>query len=170
MTELSKNILRFVGLILLQVWVLNNVRIGSYVNPFVYPLFIMLLPAGISGWALLLLAFFTGSVFDLFMSTSGLHAAATVFAAFVRPTLLSMAAGTAEPDMRLTPSIHSLGMRSWTGYMFSILLFHHTLLFLLESFSFAEFGYTLLRILLSVWFSGLIILMLSLFFAPRRQH
>jgi rod shape-determining protein MreD len=169
MTELLKNILRFAGLILLQVWVLNNMRIGSYVNPFVYILFIMMLPAGIPGWALLLLGFFTGMVVDLFMSTMGLHAAATVFAAFARPALLSMAAGTSEPDNQLIPSAKSLGMRSWAGYVFAMLLLHHSALFLLESFSFAGLGYTLLRIALSIMFSGFVIMMLSLFFSNARQ-
>lgn len=169
MTELLRNILRFVGLVLLQVWVLNNMRIGSYVNPFVYVLFIMMLPAGIPGWALLLLAFFTGTVIDLFMSTMGLHAAATVFAAFARPVLLSMAAGTSEPDPQMVPSVSSLGTRSWTGYVFAMLLLHHTALFLLESFSFAGLGYTLLRIVLSIIFSGIVIMMLSLFFSNTKQ-
>ncbi|HMM11644.1 MAG TPA: rod shape-determining protein MreD [Bacteroidales bacterium] len=169
MTDLLKNILRFAGLVLLQVWVLNNMRIGSYVNPFIYPLFIMMLPAGIPGWALLLLGFFTGTVIDLFMSTLGLHAAATVFAAFARPTLLNMAAGTIEPDLQLTPSAHSLGIRAWTGYVFTMLLMHHSALFILESFSFSGLFYTLLRIILSLIFSGLVIMMLSLFFSPARQ-
>ncbi len=169
MTELLKNILRFAGLVLLQVWVLNNVRIGNFANPFVYILFIMMLPAGIPGWALLVLGFLTGTVIDLFMSTSGLHAAATVFAAFARPTLLKMAAGTNEPDLELTPSAFSLGMRSWTGYVAAMLILHHSALFLLESFSFSGLGYTILRIILSFIFSGFVIMMLSLFFSPSRK-
>jgi rod shape-determining protein MreD len=169
MTELLKNILRFAGLVLLQVWVLNNVRIGNYVNPFVYLLFIMMLPAGIPGWALLVLGFFTGTVIDMFMSTYGLHAAATLFASFARPTLLKIAVGTNEPDLQLTPSALSLGLRSWTGYVFAMLILHHSALFLLESFSFAGLGYTLLRIFLSFIFSGFVIMMISLFFSSSRH-
>ncbi|MBK9291806.1 MAG: rod shape-determining protein MreD [Bacteroidetes bacterium] len=165
MNELLKHLFRFAGLILLQVWVLNSVQIGHYANPFVYVLFIMMLPAGLPGWALLLLGFFTGTVVDLFMSTSGLHAAATVFAAFVRPGLISMAAGVTEPEPDLEPSVESLGLRSWTSYVFAMLLSHHTALFLLESFSFAGLAHTILRIILSLLFSGFVILMISLFFA-----
>ena len=42
---LTRNIILFVVLVLLQVGVLNQVQLGGFINPYLYILFIILLPS-----------------------------------------------------------------------------------------------------------------------------
>jgi rod shape-determining protein MreD len=65
------SILRFVVLILVQVLILNNIHLGGYINPYLYVLFILLLPIETPKWAVLILAFFLGLGVDIygFLST-----------------------------------------------------------------------------------------------------
>ncbi|MBP8917810.1 MAG: hypothetical protein KBG70_13775, partial [Chitinophagales bacterium] len=56
-------ILRFLGLIFLilfQVLVLNKLNVSTYIHPYIYPMFIILLPFETPKWLLLPLAFFAG--------------------------------------------------------------------------------------------------------------
>jgi hypothetical protein len=170
MNKALLHIIRFAGLLLLQVWVLNNVRLGGYINPFVYIMFVMMLPFTMPGWLLLIAGFMTGFIIDLFMSTPGLHAGATVFLAFMRPHVVRLATGSQEPETISNPNLSDMGMRWWFSYSFTLVLLHHLALFTLESFSFKHFGGLLLRIILSAIFTQFIIILLSLFFEQRKKR
>jgi rod shape-determining protein MreD len=140
----------FVLLMALQLLIFNNIEFSGYVNPFVYIMFILILPVSIPSWILLLLSFFTGFVIDLFSGTLGVHAFATVLAGFVRPWVLSLnvTAEAAEADM--SPSSYRSGLRWFLVYTVTIVLVHHLALFFVELFSLRYFLHTLLRVLLSV--------------------
>jgi hypothetical protein len=58
MNIILKNIIRFVVLVLIQVAILNNIQVSGFVNPYMYILFILLLPFEIPNWLLLVLSFF----------------------------------------------------------------------------------------------------------------
>lgn len=160
---------RFALLLLFQVLILNNVLIGGYINPFIYVLFIMLLPFNIRPWLLLLIGFLLGYTVDIFSSTSGLHAGATVLLAFVRPTIVRLTTGARYPEGNHDPSISDMGARWFFTYSIVLVLIHHTALFFLEVFSFTQLPSTLLRILLSTLFSELLIMMIMLFFGKNRR-
>ena len=61
-----RNIGRFIVLVLFQVLVLNNIQFSGYVNPFMYVLFILLLPFETPRWLLLLSGFLLGLSVDIF--------------------------------------------------------------------------------------------------------
>ena len=84
MNKTLLHIIRFVVLVLVQVLLVNHIRLGGYVHPYVYILFVMLLPINISNWQLLLLGFGLGFCVDMFTGTPGLHAGATTLMAFCR--------------------------------------------------------------------------------------
>ncbi len=167
MSNLILNFLRFTGLTLLQVLIINHLGLLGYANPFVYVLFVMMLPLSTPGWLLLVLGFVNGYVVDLFMTGAGLHTAATVFMAFMRPYVIQLATGAKEPETVDSPGLKQMGARWWFSYTLSLVVLHHTALFILESFSFSQLGYTLLRIVLSVVATELLILMLSYFFSMK---
>lgn len=101
----------FVLLVALQLLIFNNIEFSGYVNPYVYVMFILILPVSIPSWILLLLGFLTGFVIDIFSGTMGVHTFATVLAGFVRPWVLSLnvTAEAAEDDM--SPSARRSGLR-----------------------------------------------------------
>ncbi len=145
----ARNIIRFFVVILIQVLVLDNVLLGGYLNPYFYILFILLLPFETPRWLLLVAGFLLGISIDLFTNTLGMHTAATVFLAFVRPWVLSLFAPRDgyEPDS--FPRIHYYGLSWFAAYAAILTFLHHFVLFYIEVFHFQYFFSTLLRVLLS---------------------
>src|SRR5690554_1934845 len=78
----------FLMLALAQVLIFNQIHFGGYITPFVYILFIMLLPLHSPRYLLMISGFLLGLTIDVFSNTLGMHAAATVFIAYVRPFIL----------------------------------------------------------------------------------
>ena len=68
----------FIGLVLLQVLILNNVHIAGYATPFLYIYLILKFESETPRNALMLWAFFLGLTVDIFSDTPGMNAAATV--------------------------------------------------------------------------------------------
>lgn len=151
----------FMLLVLLQVLLFNNIQFTGYINPYVYIMFILLLPVDIPAWLLLVVSFLTGAVIDFFSGSPGMHASATVLAGFVRPTVLRLISVRDGFDSAAGPSMASYGLRWFTTYTIIIVLIHHTALFYLEVFRFTDFFRTLLRVLLSSFFSIIFILLIE---------
>ena len=151
----------FILLLLLQVLLLNNIQFSGYVNPYVYVLFIMLLPVETPSWLLLLLSFATGLIIDSFSGSPGMHTSATVLTGFLRPYILRIIAPRDGYEPGSDPSMLIYGFRWFFIYTFLIILIHHTTLFYLEVFRFADFFRTLLRVLLSSMFSVIFILLIE---------
>lgn len=164
-----RNIVRFIALILIQVLVLNHMNLSGYINPYVYVLFILLLPVQINKSALLLLAFITGLTIDLFGNTLGLHAASTVLLAYARPGILRLFFKNLEFSADEEPNISKLKPVGFLKYTLVLVFIHHTALFFLEVFSFNGFLSTLSRIALSTLVTTLMIMTLALLFASRKK-
>jgi len=153
----------FILLMALQLLVLNNIKLGGYINPYIYILFIMLLPFEIPGWMLLVLGFLTGLIMDAFSGTLGMHSTATLFIAFIRPTVLSNISTHDTADKKGAPSMNSNDIGWFIKYTLIIVFVHHFILFYIEAFSFAHFFATLFRVVLSSIITSIFIL-LSQFF------
>jgi rod shape-determining protein MreD len=149
----------FIILILLQVLLFNNIQFSGYINPYVYIMLILLLPVEIAPWLLLLISFFTGLTIDFFTGTPGMHAFATVLAGFSRPNVLRLISPRDGYETGAMPSMNIYGFRWFLFYTIAIVLIHHIALFYLEVFRFADFFRTLLRVLLSSFFSVTFILL-----------
>lgn len=142
----------FIVLVLVQVLVLNQVHFGGYINPFIYILFVMLLPAYTPRYLLLLSGFLIGLVIDVFSNSLGMHAAATVFIAFIRPFVIRSISNRDE-DRHDYPGIKQNSV-SWFLYYTIIMVFsHHFVFFYLEFFTFTHFLSTFVRIIFSSLFS-----------------
>lgn len=167
-SAILRNILRFIALLLVQVFVLDNIHLGGYINPYLYLLFILLLPFEIPGWLLLLSSFAMGFGVDMFSGTGGIHAAASTLMAFTRPFVTQFVASRREYEPGIQPGIADLGLRWFITYAGSLILVHHTALFLLEVFSFTGLYETLQRIVLSSLVSfGMVLLVQYLFYPVR---
>jgi len=143
----------FVLLILLQVLLFNNIQFSGYVNPYIYIMFILLLPVEIPTWLLLILSFATGLIVDFTSGTPGLHTSATVLAGFVRPYVLRITSPRDGYEPAVNPSMMIYGARWFLVYASIIVIIHHLALFYLEVFRFTDFFRTLLRVILSSIFS-----------------
>lgn len=162
-----KNTVRFVFLILLQVIVLDNVRIGGYINPYLYVLFILMLPFETPKWLLIISAFFIGLFVDVFSGTAGIHAAASVFMAFLRPNIIKMVSARQDYEPGTQPTLRDLGFKWFFTYALVLVSAHHLVLFFMEVFTFTEFFQTFFRTILSVMFT-LFLLIISQYLVSRK--
>lgn len=137
----------FIGLVLLQVLILNNVHIAGYATPFLYSYFILKFNSGTSRNELMLWAFFFGLTIDVFSDTPGMNAAATVLLAFLRPSLLRLFTPRENLD-RFIPSFKTLGITSFLKYTTASVFVHSLTLLSIEFFSFSDSWMLLLRVLL----------------------
>jgi rod shape-determining protein MreD len=148
--------LRFFVLLLIQVLLLNNIHFLGYINPYVYILFILLMPFETPRAMLLLMAFAIGISVDFFSNSLGMHAAATVFAAYFRPGVMSLITSRKEYEPGVEPSIVDLGFQWFFMYALILVGLHHLILFLLEVFRFSNFfstlGHSILNTLVTVLF------------------
>lgn len=80
----------FAVVVLLQVFLFDNLSISIYLNPLVYVAFIALLPLDTPPVVLLLSGLATGVTMDLAMGAAGVNTIATLLIAFARPTLLGL--------------------------------------------------------------------------------
>ena len=148
----------FILRVLVQVWILNNIQLSGYMNPYLYIMFLLILPFGTSFWLLIPAGFLLGITIDMFTNTPGLHAAASVFTAFVRPGVLSLIAPGDGYDSSQRPHITNMGIDWFLRYVIIMTLLHHSVLFYLEIFRLTDFFYTLARVLFSSLFTVLLIL------------
>lgn len=153
------NVLRFIVLILLQILVFDNIRLGGYMNPYIYILFILLLPFNVRNWVLLCSSFLLGFFMDIFYNTLGMHSAACVLIAFLRPFILKIYSPKDGYESGVQPGIKYYGLTWFFKYSVTLIIIHHFLLFTLEVFRFNEFHHTFLRIILSSFLTSIIIIM-----------
>lgn len=152
-----------------QVLVLNNINIGGLINPYIYPLLLIVLPFEIAGWALLFFAFILGLSIDFFSGSFGFHTFAAVFLAGIRPSVVkTLSLGKFDQDSAL--NIKQQGYLASTIFIGILIFIHHFVYFIVESFSYSGFGYTLLRIILSTIVSIILSVILLLFFYNSRKN
>ncbi len=156
-------------LFLLQIYVFNNIELLGYLNPYVYVLFILLLPLETPRMLLLIASFIMGFSIDYFSNTIGLNMIACVLIAYLRPGLIRALSPKSEQDPGIKIGIRDLGFRWFFIYASILVIVHHLVLFYLEVFRFNEFFETLKRSLFSAVFTIVIIIISQyLFFKPKK--
>jgi hypothetical protein len=166
--KLIGNIARFVLLALAQVFIFNKIQISGYINPQVYILFILMLPFEISGFWLLTLAFMMGLSVDFLQHTPGMHAAASVFLAFLRPGVIRLVGKKDELEPWQYPNIRDSGSMWFLAYVIILVFIHHLFLFYLEVFRLSEFFQTFLKVLINTVVTSLIIMLIQFLFYSRK--
>lgn len=169
MNRLIINFLRFIGLLFLQVLVIDNIRLGYYIHPHIYVLFVLLLPFNIPNWQLLISGFLMGFAVDLFNGTPGLNAAATVCMAFIRPMVINGMMRRKDISENDEPSLNSMGISRFIVYLLLLILVQNFVLFMLEAFSFKLIGVVFLQTLLSVVSSLMLIFIILLLFKKTKK-
>jgi rod shape-determining protein MreD len=153
----------FILLVLAQVLLFNNIQFSGYVNPYVYIIFILLLPVEIPAALTLLLSFGIGITIDFYSGSSGMHAFASTFAGFVRPFVLRSILPRDGHDPGIQPSMANHGFRWFLLYAAIIVFVHHTALFFIETFRVMDFFRTFLRVILSSAFSLMFIMIIEFY-------
>jgi len=167
--EIIRNSIRFIVLVLVQVLIIKNIELGTTINPFIYVLFILVLPFEIPKWLLLICGLLLGLCIDMFYDTSGMHAAATVFMAYIRPSVLKLFSPRDGYESGMQPTVQYLGVPWFLSYSAILITLHHFILFYIEIFRFSEFFSTFFRVIISSVFSIILIIVIQFLFNRKAE-
>ena len=164
------NVLRFMALMLLQVLVLDHLDIANgWMVPYLYLLFLLMLPFELPASASLLIGAVTGLVMDLFSNTPGMHMSACVIMIFVRLRWLRLIAPREGYEFGMRPTVPRMGLVWFVTYAGVLILVHHLWLFFVEIHRFDSFFTTFLRAVLSAAFT-LGLCLLAQFLTSREER
>lgn len=167
--ELIRIFFRFLVLIAVQVFVVKFLQLGPFINPFIYILFILLLPFETPPWLGMIVSFLTGLTVDVFYDTQGINAAACTFIGFMRPGVLKLLAPRDGYEFSTQPTMQYQG-RAWFMSYAGIMIFtHHLLVFFIEIFRFDEILTTLLKVILSSAATFVLILIIQFLFYRSKE-
>lgn len=162
------NIFRWIVLLFVQIFLLRNLSFYNLSTPFVYVLFILVLPFRIPNLLLFIIAFGTGLTMDAFYDTMGVHTTACVALAFVRILFISVSLNRDAID-EPEPSLGNMGFKWFSIYAVLCIFVHHLVVFFLEAFKLSELAYTFGRSLLSVVFTMFTVLLVEAIFHNRKS-
>ena len=158
----------FLILLLIQLTILDNVQLHSYMYINIYILIIYILPYRLRNATILFFGFFLGLFIDLANNTMGIHAAATTLIAYIRPRLLMLTSNREQID-----DIQGKQKISDFGWFFKYILIStavfNVVLILGEAFSIQNFLITLLRIICST-VASIFFILLYYFIALKKKR
>ena len=139
----------FLGLVLLQALVLNQMHIGGYATPFLYIYFILKFDSRVGRNELMLWSFALGLAVDTLGNTPGMNAAAATCLAFFRMPMLRLVT-LRDVEEGFRPGIKSLGFSSFFRYSLLTCTLSCTLIWMIDTFSFVNIWVLFFKILTSV--------------------
>ncbi|WP_016988231.1 hypothetical protein [Flavobacterium sp. ACAM 123] len=166
-STLFVNIFRFILLLAVQIVIFNNMSFLGFIMPLPYMLFIILYPVNGNRSGLLLTSFLLGLTMDVFSNSGGVHAAACVTLAYLRPYIFKFSFGisyeyqTIKLNDVLTPERFSFILIS--------VIIHHFTLFILEAFQVSFFWDILIRTLLSTVFTIISCIIIIYLIKPNKR-
>lgn len=160
--DIARSVLRWLIYVLLHIFAARHLVLFNYAFCFIYIGAILFLPVEINLTTLLLVGFATGVTIDSFGNTLGLHAVATVLIAYLRPIIIRYQLGQKLTEGRLQLSIRELGFPAFLSYTILLISIHHIVLFLVEAGSISLLPYTFLKIICSILFTTVSVLLAQL--------
>lgn len=161
--EILNTAFLFLLYLVLQILIVRNVVLFDYAFCFVYIACILLLPSQINMTVVLLISFATGVIVDTFYNTLGIHSAATLLMAYLRPLIIRIQIDPSGQESRINLSLQELGATTFFRYIITMALIHHTALFFIEAGSISLIIPTLIRIGASTVFTAVCVLLIQFF-------
>jgi hypothetical protein len=168
---IGRQVLLFVLYVSVYVLLLDN---GSVVLfnlgwNFFYLGFLLFLPISTPVALQLALGFVLGFSVDIAHDTGGLHAAAAVLLAYLRPWVLRLLTPRDGYDAQDTVNIHQMGWQWFLVYLGVLVTLHHLAFFFLELGSLQHPFLTLSRVGVSVLYTSVVLLIVQLVLFPVRR-
>ena len=139
----------FLVLVLLQVFLLNNIMLSVYCYPLIYVAFVIVLPLDMRPVWVVLLSALMGLVIDMATGQAGLNVIATTAVSFFRPMIVSFICGRTLGIDDSLPTLRRFTTKNLVGYIVAMIMLHGVIYFMMESLSLMHMLHTLLRMLLS---------------------
>ena len=132
--DLGNLALRFIGLIFVQVLILNNLVVFGQYIPFIPVLFLFWFPMYIPKNIMMVVAFFLGLIIDIFADTVAFHAFSLSTIAYLRPSILKFCFGNNIEFQ--SNHFQGTSRAQRLSFLFILLSLEAFLFFILEIFNF----------------------------------
>lgn len=163
------NVLVFFVYWFFQVLILKNAVMFHVAFCFLYIGFLLLLPAETNPLVLMLIGFILGFSIDVFYDSLGLHALASVLIMYLRNYWLAALTPQGGYDANVLPSMANNGLQWFLTYSVPLIFVHHVVLFYTEAGGFDYFWHTLIKVLASMGFTVLALVLVEYVFPGRRS-
>ncbi len=145
----------FFSLLLLQVFVFNNILFLGYINPYIYIAFVIFNPLKEERFSFLFLSFLLGLFLDFFSDSGGINAFSLLFVAYIRLFLIRVIFKKTSLDYLLF-NLRNEPFGKVFNFVIITIVIHHFLLFLIASFSFNNISSILFQTLYSSIFTAIL--------------
>ena len=146
-----------IALMLVQIFLLDNITIHMWLRPMIFPIIVLLLPMEWRTIWVLLIALVVGGTMDLSLGGAGLYLATLLPLAMFRSTILFVTTNRSVEVSDQTTLFSRMSIKQLMSYVGVALLLHHAFFFILESLSFA----TPFRLVATIIFSSLLSLAIA---------
>jgi rod shape-determining protein MreD len=167
--QIPVNFFRFALLLLAQILIFSNINFSPFINPYVFPLFILLLPFQTPRFLLMIIGFLAGLSLDFFLGSIGMHAAAGLLIGYFRPFLINVITPKGT-EFEISPNVYSQGITWFIVYLGISIFVYLTFYFLIEAATFLNFFLLFIKILSSMVVSVIFMLIFLFLFSKRKKR
>ena len=157
------------AVLLVQVTMLRELVLFGKAFCFFYLFVFFIVPVDTNRLLQLFLGFSVGLLVDMFYSTQGVHAAASVFLMFVRPYWLNILSPGTGYGAAVRINIRSQGLQWFLTFTYPLILVHGILLFFVEAFGFENFWITIAKAFYSSLFTMVVIVLIQYLFLKKER-
>lgn len=158
--EILKRPLLFVVLVLVQVLVLNHVRLFGFGTPLLYVYFAISFRRGYARWAVLLWSFLLGLCVDVFSNTPGVAAVSMTFVGLLQPYVLELFMQR-DSEEDILPGVRSLGLAKYVIYSLMLSAVYCLVFFTVETFTFFNWLQWALSVVVSMALTLLLVVVVD---------
>lgn len=143
-----KYIGQYILLMILQVFLFDQLQFMGVCHPFIYILFLLMMPITLPHSVDMLIGAMVGLIMDVFSNSLGIHTSACILLMFLRPYLLETILNDKD---RLNEQISTrvVGPEAMGKYLAILIIIHHLMVFILSAWSWTHIGFVLLETLVS---------------------
>jgi hypothetical protein len=171
---MSKNfvgqIFYFIIYLAVQILIVRNLVLLNFAFCYIYVAFLLLIPLETNPIVYMIIGFAIGFITDIFYNTLGIHTAACVLITYLRPAILRFLTPRGGYDSSAAPTLKAMGIEWFLIYSAIFILIHHFALFYIEASELSLFFFTLGKVLMSTFFTLIILVVTQyLFYYPRKS-
>jgi rod shape-determining protein MreD len=170
MSKIFLHILRFILLLILQVFIIGKLDISTFIHPNILLLFLLLLPVNLGPAPTLFIGFFSGLVLDMFTDSAGFSSTGFLIVSYLRLNYIRSFVHADVREAAIEPGIANMGYRWFALYAAAMCLVYHVIYAFIESFRFSDSLYNLWSALSSAFVSLVLVFFFQILFFKTRSR
>lgn len=144
----TKQIGRYIVVMLLQVFLFDQLQLLGVCHPYIYVLCLLMMPITLPHSADMIIGAVVGLIMDIFCNSLGVHTASCIFIMFIRPYMIGALVNDKD-RLNEQISLRALGVEALFKYVVILVLVHHLMVFLLAAWSWSHIGFVLMETVVS---------------------